>query len=170
MQFNVGDKVVYPNQGVGVIQDVCKKQIAGELAEFYLLKLRANNSTVMVPTANADHVGLRLLCTVKQLEALFEILKGDGDEPEPDWKSRYKENVEKMKTGSIFEVAVVLKNLYSLNFQKTLSFREKKMYDRALQLVISEIATVQDETAEDIGEVVEGFLLTSCEQASSRMA
>ena len=99
-----------------------------------------------------------------------ELGSFDNQQPEPDWKSRYKENVEKMTTGSIFEVAVVLKNLYSLNFQKTLSFREKKMYDRALQLVISEIATVQDETAEDIGEVVEGFLLTSCEQASSRMA
>ncbi len=170
MQFNVGDKVVYPNQGVGVIQDVCEKHIAGEQAEFYLLKLRANNSTVMVPTANADHVGLRLLCTVKQLEALFEILKGDSDQPEPDWKSRYKENVEKMKTGSIFEVAVVLKNLYSLNFQKTLSFREKKMYDRALQLVISEIATVQNESTEEITELVEGFLLTACERAGPRTA
>ena len=170
MQFNVGDKVVYPNQGVGVIQDVCQKQIAGEQAEFYLLKLRANNSTVMVPINNADHVGLRLLSTAKQLEGLFEILKGDSAQPEPDWKSRYKENVEKMKTGSIFEVAEVLKNLYCLNYQKTLSFREKKMYDRALQLVISEIATVQDEPTEEIGEVVAGYLLTSCEQAGPRMA
>ncbi len=170
MQFNVGDKVVYPNQGVGVIQDVCERQIAGEQAEFYLLKLRANNSTVMVPTANADHVGLRLLCTEKQLETLFEILKGDNSQPEPDWKSRYKENVEKMKTGSIFEVAVVLKNLYCLNFQKTLSFREKKMYDRALQLVISEIATVQNEPSEEIGEVVEGFLLASCEKDGPKIA
>ena len=170
MQFNVGDKVVYPNQGVGVIQDVCQKHIAGQQAEFYLLKLRANNSTVMVPTGNADHVGLRLLCTEKQLENLFEILEGDIDQPEPDWKSRYKENVEKMKTGSIFEVAEVLKNLYCLNFQKTLSFREKKMYDRALQLVISEIATVQDEPTDEIGEVVEKLLLSSCEQKSPRMA
>ncbi len=170
MHFNIGDKVVYPNQGVGVIQDVCQKDIAGEQAEFYMLKLRANNSTVMVPTANAGHVGLRLLSTAKQLEALFEILKGDSEQPEPDWKSRYKENVEKMKTGSIFEVAEVLKNLYSLNYQKTLSFREKKMYDRALQLVISEIATVQDDPAEEIGEVVLGFLLTSCEQNGPQTA
>ena len=170
MQFNVGDKVVYPNQGVGIIQDVCQKHIAGEHAEFYLLKLRGNNSTVMVPTGNADHVGLRLLSTAKQLEALFEILKRNSDQPEPDWKSRYKENVEKMKTGSIFEVAKVLKNLYCLNYQKTLSFREKKMYDRALQLVISEIATVQDDPTEEIGVVVQEFLLTSCEQNGPQTA
>ncbi len=169
MEFKVGEKVVYPNQGVGVIKKVFETRIAGQLGEFYMLKLTANNSTVMVPTANALHVGLRKLCTEEQLEDLFEILSNEIGKPESDWKSRYKENVNKMKSGSIFEVAEVLKNLYCLNLHKTLSFREKKMFDRARQLVVSEIATVQDESDEQISEDVEKMLSAACESTKASL-
>ncbi|HXK60598.1 MAG TPA: CarD family transcriptional regulator [Acidobacteriota bacterium] len=150
MEFNVGDKVIYPNQGVGVIQDVCQRSIAGRQEQFYLLKIPANNSTVMIPVANVNHVGLRRLCSDAQLDGLFEVLRGEFSTPNPDWKNRYKDNLEKMRTGSIFEVAEVLKNLYFLSYQKSLSFREKKMFDRARQLIVSEIATVK---GEDVGQV-----------------
>ena len=169
MEFKVGEKVVYPNQGVGVIQKVMETRIAGQEAEFYMLKLTANNSTVMVPTANALHVGLRKLCTVEQLDELFQILRNEIGKPESDWKSRYKENVNKMKSGSIFQVAEVLKNLYCLNQHKTLSFREKKMFDRARQLVVSEIATVQEEPDEEISEHVEKMLSSACEGDNSSL-
>jgi CarD family transcriptional regulator len=169
MEFKVGEKVVYPNQGVGVIQKVLETRIAGQLGEFYMLKLTSNNSTVMVPTGNALHVGLRKLCTVEQLDELFKILTNDISKPESDWKSRYKENVNKMKSGSIFEVAEVLKNLYCLNLHKTLSFREKKMFDRARQLVVSEIATVQEEPDEQISEDVEKMLSEACESAKASL-
>lgn len=163
MDFKVGEKVVYPNQGVGVIQRVLQTKIAGKMEEFYLLKLISNNSTVMVPTANAVHVGLRKLCTEKELNDLFKILKNEMNKPDADWKSRYKENVTKMKSGSIFEVAEVLKNLYFLNQQKTLSFREKKMFDRARQLVVSEIATVQEKSDDAISQHLENILFAACE-------
>ena len=169
MEFKVGEKVVYPNQGVGVIKKVFETRIAGQLGEFYMLKLTSNNSTVMVPIANALHVGLRKLCTEEQLDELFEILSNEIGKPESDWKSRYKENVNKMKSGSIFQVAEVLKNLYCLNQQKTLSFREKKMFDRARQLVVSEIATVQDEPDEEIAEHVEKMLCAACEEANASL-
>jgi CarD family transcriptional regulator len=169
MEFKVGEKVVYPNQGVGVIQQVLETRIAGQQDEFYMLKLTSNNSTVMVPTANALHVGLRKLCTEEQLGELFEILSNKIAKPDSDWKSRYKENVNKMKSGSIFQVAEVLKNLYCLNQQKTLSFREKKMFDRARQLVVSEIATVQDEPDEEIAEHVEKMLCAACEEANASL-
>ena len=163
MDFKVGDKVVYPNHGVGIIKDVCKRSIAGQHEEFYTLTIASNNSTVMIPVTNVDQVGLRKLCSTRQLKRLYEILEDDFAEPNPDWKDRYKDNVERMKTGSIFEVAGVLKNLYFLSFRKNLSFREKKMFDRARQLVISEIATVKNTSIDNVETLVEE-LLTSAYQ------
>lgn len=164
MQFKIGEKVIYPNQGVGVIEEICTKNIAGSDQEFYLLRMISNNSTVMVPTQNVNNVGLRKLCNKKQLHSLFEILRDDFSELNTDWKHRYKNNVERMNSGSIFEVAKVLKNLYFLSFQKSLSFREKKMFDRARQLVVSEIATVKRQPLTDVEEVVEELLSTTYER------
>ena len=143
MSFKVGDKVIYPNQGVGVIEDVAERTIGGQAAEFYMVRLAASESTVMVPVSNVDNVGMRTLSSKSQVERLFAILGSDFAEPDPDWKTRYKLNLEKMNTGEICEVAVVLRNLYYLSFRKSLSFREKRMFDRARQLVVSEIATVK---------------------------
>ena len=143
MSFKVGDKVIYPNQGVGVIEDVAERIIGGQAAEFYMVRLTASESTVMVPVSNVDNVGMRTLSSKSQVERLFAILGSDFAEPDPDWKTRYKLNLEKMNTGEICEVAVVLRNLYYLSFRKSLSFREKRMFDRARQLVVSEIATVK---------------------------
>ena len=170
MQFKVGDKVVYPNHGVGIIQEVCKRDIAGSKEEFYTLKIASNNSTVMIPTCNVDQVGLRKLSNQKQLHHLYEVLKDGFTKPNPDWKDRYRDNVEKMKTGSIFEVAEVLKNLHFLSFQKSLSFREKKMFDRARQLVISEIATVKKESTSEVENVVEKLLTSSYRRARTGTA
>jgi len=143
MSFKVGDKVIYPNQGVGVIEDVTERTIAGQAAEFYKVRLAASESTVMVPVSNVDNVGMRTLSSKQQVERLFTILSSDFSEPDPDWKTRYKLNLEKMNSGEICEVAVVLRNLFYLSFRKSLSFREKRMFDRARQLVVSEIATVK---------------------------
>ena len=149
MTFKVGDKVIYPNQGVGVIEDVSNRTIAGQDHQFYMVRIDANDSTVMVPVSNAANVGMRTLSDGDQVRRLFEILESDFNEPDPDWKSRYKVNLEKMNSGDVCEVAKVLRNLYFLSFRKSLSFREKKMFDRARHLVISEIATVKKQ---DIGE------------------
>jgi CarD family transcriptional regulator len=170
MEFSVGDKVIYPNQGVGVIKDVCLRSIAGRQEQFYLLKITSNNSTVMIPVANVDHVGLRRLCSETQLERLFEVLRGDFSTPNPDWKNRYKDNLDKMRTGSIFEVAEVLKNLYFLSYQKALSFREKKMFDRARQLIVSEIATVKEEASDQIETQVDTILANAYDRSNSRTA
>lgn len=157
--FEVGDKVIYPNQGVGTIQDVCMKKFGGEEAEFYMVHLNASESTVMVPVANAETIGMRRLSNKKQVGRLFDILQSDFSEPDPDWKTRYKLNLEKMNSGEVCEVAEVLKHLYLLSSRKSLSFREKKMFDRARQLVISEIATVKnqgfDETVSEVDEILD---------------
>ncbi|HEY2933317.1 MAG TPA: CarD family transcriptional regulator [Acidobacteriota bacterium] len=143
MPFKVGDKVVYPNHGVGVIESISLKVIGGKPEEFYTLRIESNSSVVLIPTANVNQVGLRKLCGKKDLDQLFNILQNGNGHHISDWKDRYKVNLEKMKTGSILEVAEVLRNLSQLSSQKSLSFREKKMLDRAKQLVISEVATVK---------------------------
>lgn len=158
MAFKVGDKVVYPNHGVGIIQEVTRRNIGGMLGEFYMLRIESNSSLVMIPTGNAESVGLRRLCGKKDLDHLFDILKGKNANMVADWKGRYKQNLERMKTGSILDVAEVLKNLSYLSAQKSLSFREKRMLDRARQLVISEIATVKKTTADNIERLVDGYL------------
>lgn len=170
MGYKIGEKVIYPNQGVGVIEEISTKQIAGSQEEFYMLRIMSNNSTVMIPTANVDNVGIRRLCSQKQLKDLFQILEIDDDDHDPDWKNRYKTNVERMNSGSIFEVAKVLKNLFFLSFQKSLSFREKKMFDRAHQLVVSEIATVRNESLNDVKELVDTLLTGTYEKVQAQKA
>jgi CarD family transcriptional regulator len=152
MEFNIGDKVVYPNHGVGVIEQVTDRQVNGIPEEFYMLRIRSNDSLVMVPTSNVDSVGLRKIIRKSDVTGLFKLLEGDFFEPEADWKGRYKDHSEKMRTGSIFQVAEVLRNLVYLSFKKSLSFREKRMLDRAKQLIVSEVATVRgthEKTVED---------------------
>ena len=167
MEYKVGEKVIYPNQGVGIIEEICKKDIAGLQAEFFVLRIVSNNSTVMIPTDNVESVGIRRLCDRKQVTKLFKILKNDLAEHNPDWKNRYKDNVERMNSGSIFEVAKVLKNLFFLSFQKSLSFREKKMFDRARQLVVSEIATVKDQPQEKVEASVDEVLTLTYEKTGA---
>jgi len=158
MTFKVGDKVIYPNQGVGIIEDIAVRTIAGHATKFYMVRIDASDSTVMVPVANAANVGMRTLSDGNQVRKLFKILGSDFAEPDRDWKSRYKENLEKMNSGDVCEVAKVLRNLYFLSFRKSLSFREKKMFDRARHLVISEIATVRQQDFEKTQSEVETIL------------
>lgn len=168
MAFKIGDKVIYPNQGVGVIEDVATKTIAGHAEEFYMVRLAASDSTVMVPVANVDNVGMRTLSDESEVDELYEILGSDFPEPDPDWKTRYKVNLEKMNSGEIREVARVLRNLYFLSFRKSLSFREKKMYDRARNLVMSEIATVRRQGLEETKEQVEILLQETYERTMQK--
>ena len=153
--------------GRSFCEEICKKDIAGHQAEFYMLRIVSNNSTVMIPTDNAESVGIRRLCDRRQVGRLFKILKEDLTEHNPDWKNRYKDNVERMNSGSIFEVAKVLKNLFFLSFQKSLSFREKKMFDRARQLVVSEIATVKDQPVDKVEASVDELLTTTYEKVGA---
>ncbi len=168
MEYKVGEKVIYPNQGVGVIEEISIKDIAGQSEKYYMLRIMSNNSKVMIPISNAENVGIRRLCEPAQVKKLFRILKEDLDEYNPDWKNRYKDNVEKMNSGSIFEVAKVLKTLFFLSFQKSLSFREKKMFDRARQLVVSEIATVEDRPLTDVEETVDEELTSSYQRVQEQ--
>ena len=110
---------------------------------YYHLRLIGNNSRLMVPTQNTDRVGLRRLYQQKEIRSLFSLLEERVQKSHTDWKGRYRENLEKMKTGRLEDVADVLKNLNEVSKKKSLSFREKKMYDRAKYLIVSEVAIVK---------------------------
>ena len=158
MTFEVGDKVIYPNHGLGIVERIEEKTILGTTCGFYHLRIVANETIVLVPLANVDGVGLRRAISDEEVERLFGLL-GDGKiDNHQNWKGRFKDNSDKMRSGSIYDVADVLKSLTFLAKSKSLSFREKRMLDRAKFLIISEVSEVMRETAAEIEGRVDGAL------------
>ncbi len=164
MTFKVGQKVVYPNHGVSLVEKIEPGQIDGVAQVYYHLKLLGNNSRVMVPKTNLELVGLRPLCQQREVRALFDILEDGNIDTYKDWKGRYKQNLDKMKTGQLVEVAEVLKNLRLVSQRKSLSFREKKMYERAKYFIVSEVAHVKNITERESEDLVERALSSSLEK------
>jgi len=155
--FQIGDKVIYPNHGLGVIERIETKTIMGTTCGFYQLRM-ANETTVFVPVDNVDGVGLRRAVSDHEVERLFHLL-GDGKiESHQNWKGRFKDNSDRMRTGSIYDVVEVLKGLTFLSKSKSLSFREKRMLDRAKFLVVSEITEVLAEKTPAVEEKVDKAL------------
>ena len=161
-QFEIGDKVVYPNHGVGIIEKISNRLVQGKFERFYLLRICSNDILVMVPTANAGDVGLRKIIEKRDVEQLLSFLGSNQFFTQRDWKDRFKENSEKMRSGSIFHVAEVFKNLVYLSRVKPLSFREKRMLDRARFLLISELSTVMNLTELEIEERIEKAVTKAC--------
>ena len=158
MSFQVGDKVIYPNHGLGVVEKVEEKTILGTTCGFFHLRILSNDTTVLVPVANVDNVGLRRAIDDDEVERLFGKL-GDGKiDNHTNWKGRFKDNSDKMRSGSIYDVADVLKSLTFLAKSKSLSFREKRMLDRAKFLVVSEISEVSHEVTIMVEEKVDHAL------------
>jgi CarD family transcriptional regulator len=155
--FEIGDKVIYPNHGLGIIERIETKTIMGTTCGFYQLRM-ANETTVFVPVDNVDGVGLRRAISDDEVDRLFALL-GDGKiDSHQNWKGRFKDNSDRMRTGSIYDVVEVLKSLTFLAKSKSLSFREKRMLDRAKFLVVSEITEVMGEKVAEIETQVEGAL------------
>ena len=158
MTFEVGDKVIYPNHGLGIVERIEEKTILGTTCGFYHLRIVANETIVLVPVANVDGVGLRRAIGDQEIERLFGLL-GDGKiDNHQNWKGRFKDNSDRMRTGSIYDVVEVLKSLTFLARSKNLSFREKRMLDRAKFLVISEISEVAREKSEAVEQKVDSAL------------
>jgi CarD family transcriptional regulator len=167
--FRIGQKVVYPNHGVTVVEQIGPGKIDGVEQTYYHLRLLSNNSKVMVPKANLELVGLRPLCERGEIRALFSILEDGNIDTYKDWKGRYKQNLDKMKTGRLTEVAEVLKNLRLVSLKKSLSFREKKMYERAKYFIVSEVAHVKNIAEPDAEALVERALTSSLEKRNKRL-
>ena len=158
LQFEVGDKVIYPNQGLGVIERIETRTIMGTTCGFYSLRMASSDTTVLVPVDNVEDVGLRGAIGDHEVKRLFTLLGNGKIDNHQNWKGRFKDNSNKMRTGSLYDVVDVLKSLNHLSQTKNLSFREKRMLDRAKFLVVSEISEVVSEPVETIEERVEKAL------------
>ena len=155
-EFKVGDVAVYPAHGVGKVHSIEEREIAGNRHKFYILKIFDTGMTIMVPTGNVRSVGLREVINESEVDIVYEILKErDISINEQTWNRRYREYMDKIKTGSIYEIAEVLRDLMLLRYEKELSFGERKMLDTARCLIIKELAISQDIPEEDIAEEVD---------------
>ena len=140
MNFQIGEKIVYPNHGIGTIENISTRSFGNQFERFYLLRLTANSMTVMVPFSHASDVGLRKVTRTCEVGKVLEFLSDGVCHWKCDWKDRFKENSERMRSGSLLEVAEVMKTLLILQQRKPLSFREKKMLDRSRHMLITEIS------------------------------
>jgi CarD family transcriptional regulator len=170
VSFKVGQKVVYPNHGIGTIEQIEQKQIGAAVLPFYTLRLAATNSVVLVPVANASEVGLRPPITSAECELLIKSLADDFQQPSTDWKDRFKEFSEKMRSGDVFDASDVLKNLTYLNHTKPLSFREQRMLERARYLVVSELSAVCRQPECNIEPRVDQALERACAKHTKHAA
>jgi CarD family transcriptional regulator len=165
VSFRVGEKIVYPNHGVSVVEKI-GEGFATEPVKprsFYHLRLLSNNSKVMVPIGNTDLIGLRRLTLRRDITGLMRRL-GDGRfSATGDWKGRYKQNLDKMRSGRLHDIAEVLKTLNFIMLRKTLSFREKKMYERAKYLIVSEIAVINGMDEQEVERLVDRALSRSAQ-------
>jgi len=159
--FHIGDKVVYPNHGVGVIEQISSRTFGTTVEQFYLLKIHSSSLKVMVPFHNVGAVGLRRVVKNGEIQKIVDFLTDGECDNNADWKYRFKENSERMRTGSLLEVAAVLKGLLVLNQAKPLSFREKKMLERARYLLVSELAMAKNCEEPQIEEIL-SLALAKC--------
>lgn len=156
--FNVGDLAVYPAHGVGRIEAMEHKDISGMKQSFYILRILENDMKIMIPTQNVENVGLRQVINAGQVKEIYDILqKKDVALDTQNWNRRYREYMEKIKTGSVFEVASVLRDLFLLKRNKELSFGERKMLDTARVLLVKEISVAQDQAEDNVEEEIMSF-------------
>jgi CarD family transcriptional regulator len=154
MSFQVGEKVVYPNHGVATIENISSRVFAGQPERYYLLRLTYNSLTVMVPFSHVDELRLRKLTRNGELARVVSFLSEGRCRRYSDWKDRFRENTEKMRDGSLLGVAEVLKSLLVLQGRQVLSFREKKMLDRARHMLITELCTSRGLSEDEATEVL----------------
>lgn len=143
--FIAGDMAVYPAHGVGVIESIETQTVAGMDHSFYVMKIIENDMKIMIPTRNSENVGLRAIIDKNEVEKVMGILRDrDIEISAQTWNRRYRDYMEKIKTGSIFEVAVVLRDLFLLSVDKELSYGERKMMDTAKNLLVKEISLARE--------------------------
>jgi CarD family transcriptional regulator len=156
--FKIGDLAVYPAHGVGVIEKIESQEISGSVQDFYVMRILDNGMLIMIPTTNVQNVGLREIIGENELPKLLSILrKRDMSVDNQTWNRRYREYMEKIKTGSVFEVAEVYRDLLMLKVVKDLSFGERKMLDTARGLLVKEISLARKVKEEQVEEDLESI-------------
>lgn len=162
-KFKVGQKGVYPAHGVVEVQGIEKKKISGSTSSFYILQVIESDVTLMVPTSNADAVGLRPIVAKREVPKILKILgkKDNGSSDSMDsqsWNKRYREYADKLKSGDIYEIAQVLKDIYFLRKEKDLSFGEKRIMENALSLIVKELSVATSKKEETVSDEIKELL------------
>jgi CarD family transcriptional regulator len=158
VEYHIGDKVVYPSQGVSIVESISEEELAGSKMQCYNLRLLSTDSKVVVPVTNTTRVGLRPLSEVPEVLRIMKRLRGEGDGGASDWKDRYRANLDRLKTGLLDEIVDVLLCLAKVATRKSLSFRERKMFDHARQLLVFEVAEVEGRSVEEVDKEVDEAL------------
>lgn len=156
--FTIGDKIVYPMHGAGVIESIEEKEILGEKRRYYVLRMPIGDMKVMIPISNVNDIGLRRVIDQEGVSKVLKILREKDTPMSTNWNRRYRSNLDKIKSGNIYELAEVVRNLSVRDKQKGLSTGEKKMLDNARQILISELVLAQDSKEEKIRNLLEECL------------
>jgi CarD family transcriptional regulator, regulator of rRNA transcription len=159
--FQIGDLAVYPAHGVGKIEAIESKVINGEEHDFYIMKVLENNMVIMIPTWNVESVGLREVIDKKEIPKIYEVLETRKENPMDNqtWNRRYRDYMDKIKTGSLYDVAEVYRDLSILKFTKDLSFGERKLFDTATILLVKELSTAKNTDEEAILSEIQAFFI-----------
>lgn len=156
--FQVGDKVVYPMHGAGIIEAIEEQEVLGVKKKYFVLKMPVGDMTVMVPQDRIDEIGLRQIVSSEQALELLEFLEGKATGMAQNWNRRYRANVEKIRTGDIFAVGEVVRNLTLRDQERGLSTGEKKLLNNARQILVSELVLAQDRTEEEVLATLDSIL------------
>ncbi len=154
--FKIGDKVVYPMHGAGIIESIEEKEVLGEKRQYYILRLPVGDMKVMIPINNGEGVGLREVVDWEGVERVLSILRQQCSAMSPNWNRRYRANLEKIKSGNIYEVAEVVRNLIKRDREKGLSSGERKMLENARQILISELVLATELEEEKARSLLDG--------------
>ena len=158
--FNIGDQIVYPMHGAGTIDSIEEKDILGEKQSYYILKM-PGEVKVMVPIAKAEEVGVRSIIDKSSADKVFQVLEQDETEMNKNWNKRYRDNMDKLKSGDIYEIADVVRNLTFKQKEKGLSTGEKKMLNNAKQILVSELVLAENSNTDEIEEQVDNRINNS---------
>jgi CarD family transcriptional regulator len=157
--FEIGGFAVYPGHGVGAIAGIERMDMGGKMQDFYVLSILDTKMTIMIPKESAGIAGMREVIDPERIPEIYEILKSkEALNNHQPWNQRYRGYMERIQSGSIFEVAKVFRDLYSLKSEKGLSFGERKLLDTAKRLLIKELAISKDTEEADVGEEIQGIL------------
>lgn len=156
--FNIGDKIVYPMHGAGVIESIEEKEILGCKQSYYVMKMPVGDMKVMIPTQNVEDVGIREVIDGCDVDKVYEILRDQNVNVTNNWNKRYRENMSKIKSGNIYEVADVVRILMIREREKGLSTGERKMLNSARQILVSELVLAEDADQYEIETIINDFL------------
>lgn len=156
--YSIGDKIVYPMHGAGVIESIEEREILGQKQNYYVLKMPIGDMKVMIPTHNVRDIGIREVISNMEAEKVFSILESDISNVNSNWNKRYRENMTKIKSGNIYEVADVVKSLMLREREKGLSTGERKMLNSAKQILVSELVLAKDMKPGEIEGIIDRYL------------